>query len=346
MSEPAKKLRVHVVSETEFMIQGQGVHTAFVDCVDLLKSADDVEVVVNNRGWGDVMHAHTYGPYYFWKGLHYPGRRVYTVHVIPDSAKGSLPAWKFFMPFLRWYFKQVYSYATVCIAISPMVEEAILALKAKTHLVRIFNPINVEKFSPTPERRALGRKLLGLPADAFVVLGVGQLEGRKGVEAFLDIAAACPEYTFVWAGGRPFGVATEGFLKLNKRIAEAGPQVKFPGLFDLDKMPLIYNAADMLLFPSYQENCPLVPIEAAAAGLPVIYRDLKEYVQLYAHSYLKAQDIPEFISLTRRLAQDGAFRQEAREISTNILSQFEKQHIRGQLVKLYQDVYAGKYSRP
>jgi 1,2-diacylglycerol-3-alpha-glucose alpha-1,2-galactosyltransferase len=152
------------------------------------------------------------------------------------------------------------------------------------------------------------------------------------------VAAACPEYTFVWAGGRPFGMATEGFLKLNKRIAEAGPQVKFPGLFDLDKMPLIYNAADMLLFPSYQENCPLVPIEAAAAGLPVIYRDLKEYVQLYAHSYLKA--------LTRRLAQDGAFRQEAREISTNILSQFEKQHIRGQLVKLYQDVYAGKYSRP
>jgi len=37
-------------------------------------------------------------------------------------------------------------------------------------------------------------------------------------------------------------------------------------LFPLEKMPLLYNAADMLLFPSYQENCPLVPIEAAAAG--------------------------------------------------------------------------------
>ena len=212
-------------------------------------------------------------------------------------------------------------------------------------MVRIFNPIHTEKFAPTPERRAQGRKLLGLPEKAFVVLGVGQLEGRKGVEDFLDVAAACPEYTFVWAGGRPFGVATEGYLKLNRRIANAGPQVKFPGLFDLDKMPLIYNAADMLLFPSYQENCPLVPVEAAAAGLPVIYRDLKEYVQLYAHPYLKAKDTPEFIALTQRLAADEAFRREGKEISKNILSQFEEQHIRERLLALYRDVAAGKYRK-
>jgi 1,2-diacylglycerol-3-alpha-glucose alpha-1,2-galactosyltransferase len=342
MPAPEKKLRVHVVSETEWIMKGQGVHTAFVDCVDLLKSADDIEVVVNNRGQGDVMHAHTYGPYYFWKGLRYPGRRVYTVHVIPDSAKGSLPAYKLFMPFLRWYFKRVYSYATVCIAISPMVEEAIRALKAKTHIVRIFNPIHVEKFAPSPERRALGRKLLGLPEKGFVVLGVGQLEGRKGVQDFLDVAAACPEYTFVWAGGRPFGVMTEGLVKLNRSIAAAGAHVKFPGLFDLDQMSLVYNAADMLLFPSYQENCPLVPVEAAAAGLPVIYRDLKEYVQLYTHPYLKAKDTPEFIAQTRRLATDGAFYREAQDVSRNLLAQFEKTHIRRTLIDLYRQVYAGQ----
>jgi 1,2-diacylglycerol-3-alpha-glucose alpha-1,2-galactosyltransferase len=341
MTDPEKKLRVHVVSETEWVMKGQGVHTAFVDCVDLLRSQDDIEVVVNGRGHGDVMHAHTYGPYYFWKGLRYPGRRVYTVHVIPDSAKGSLPAYKFFMPFLRWYFKRVYSYATVCIAISPMVEAAIRELKAKTHIVRIFNPINTEKFAASPERRAAGRKLLGLPTEGFVVLGVGQLEGRKGVQDFLDVAAACPEYTFVWVGGRPFGVMTEGLVKLNRSIAAAGPNVKFPGLFDLSQMSLIYNAADMLLFPSYQENCPLVPVEGAAAGLPVIYRDLQEYVQLYAHPYLKAKDTPEFIALTRRLASEEGFRREAKAISNNILSQFERTHIRQRLLELYRDVLAG-----
>lgn len=341
-----KKFRVHVVSETEYMMKGQGVHTAFVDCVALLKSQDDLEVLVNQQGWGDVMHAHTYGPYFFWKGRRYPGRRIYTVHVIPDSIKGSLPAWRLLMPFVRWYFKRVYAYATVCIAISPMVEEAIRALNAETPIVRIFNPIDTEKFAASPARRAQGRKLLGLPKDAFVVLGVGQLQSRKGVEDFLDVAAACPEYTFVWAGGRPFGVMTEGIVKLNRRMAAAGPQVKFPGLFDLEKMPLIYNAADLLLFPSFQENCPLVPVEAAAAGLPVIYRDLPEYVRLYQAPYLKAKNTDEFIALTRRMAGEASFRRQGQRLSKNILSQFERQRIRQCLVSLYRDVAAGRIPQP
>lgn len=338
MAEPHRKIRVHVVSETEYIMKGQGVHTAFVDCVDLLGAGDDVEVVVNGRGRGDVMHAHTYGPYYFWKGLGYKGRRIYTVHVIPDSVKGSLPAPKLFTPLARWYFRQVYSYADVCIAISPRVEEAIRELKAKTRIVRINNPIHREKFAPTPEKRAAGRRLLGLKDDAFVVLGVGQLEGRKGVEDFLDVAEACPERTFVWAGGRPFGVMTEGIAKLDRRIAEAGEHVKFPGLFDLEQMPLVYNAADLMLFPSYQENCPLAPVEAAAAGLPVVYRDLKEYVSLYEHPYLKAKDTPEFIALTKRLAADPEFRNQGRAISEKLLLQFDKAEIRKKLIALYRDV--------
>jgi 1,2-diacylglycerol-3-alpha-glucose alpha-1,2-galactosyltransferase len=337
MPEP---ITIHVVSETAYIMKGQGVHTAFVDCVDLLKSGADVRVVVNQEGWGDLMHAHTYGPYYFWKGRKYRGRRVYTVHVIPDSIKGSLPAWKFFMPFVRWYFRRVYSYADVCIAISPMVEEAIRGLGAKTRIVRIGNPIHLEKFAATAERRAQGRQLLGLAEDAFVILGVGQLEGRKGVEDFLTIAESMPDATFVWAGGRPFGLMTEGIAKLNRRIAAAGPHVKFPGLFELDQMPLIYNAADMLLFPSYQENCPLVPIEAAAAGLPVIYRDIPEYVKLYENPYLKARDTAEFITLAKRLQQDPTFRTMGKEISRQLLNQFEKQGIRERLLALYREVLA------
>ena len=61
------KMKVHVVSETVFHMQGQGVHTAFVESVDLLKEKNDVQVVVNGEGKGDVFHSHTYGPYYFWK---------------------------------------------------------------------------------------------------------------------------------------------------------------------------------------------------------------------------------------------------------------------------------------
>jgi hypothetical protein len=42
------ELRIHV--NTAYFMKGQGVHTAFVDCVDLLKDRDDVEVIVNREG--------------------------------------------------------------------------------------------------------------------------------------------------------------------------------------------------------------------------------------------------------------------------------------------------------
>jgi 1,2-diacylglycerol-3-alpha-glucose alpha-1,2-galactosyltransferase len=340
-----KKLRIHVASETEFVMKGQGVHTAFVEHVELLKSQDDIEVVVNNEGWGDILHCHTYGPYFFWKGRRYPWRRVHTVHVIPESIRGSLPAWRLLMPFVTRYLRMVFNYATVCIAISPRVEEALRELGVKSSLVRIYNPVHLEKWAPTPEKRSAGRKLLGLSDKEFVVLGVGQLEARKGVEDFLDIAAACPDLTFVWVGGRPFGVMTEGIAKLNRRIGAAGAHVKFPGLFDLAQMPSIYNAADMLLFPSYQENCPLVPIEAGAAGLPVIYRDIREYVALYENPYLKAKDTPEFIAMTKRMAADSKFREEGRALMKKLLTQFDKAEIRKRLIALYRDIMAGKYKK-
>jgi 1,2-diacylglycerol-3-alpha-glucose alpha-1,2-galactosyltransferase len=341
MNEP--RLRIHVISETEYVMKGQGVHTAFLDCVDLLKRGGDVECVVNQEGWGDVLHTHSYGPYFFWKGLRrrYRGRKIITVHVIPDSIKGSLPAWRMFMPLARWYFRRVYSFADVCIAISPMVEEAIRSLNVKTPVVRINNPVRAEKFHPTARKRAAGRRLLNVSENAFVVLGVGQLEARKGVEDFLTIAGKFPQFTFIWVGGRPFGPLTEGVTRLNHRIATAqaaNPRIKFAGCYPLKQIPLIYNAADLLLFPSFQENSPLVPIEAAAAGLPVIYRDLPEYARLYRYPYLKAKSIEGFADVIKKITLDQNFRREAIMISRNLLRQFDKDKIRSQLLSLYREV--------
>jgi 1,2-diacylglycerol-3-alpha-glucose alpha-1,2-galactosyltransferase len=280
-------MKIHVTSESPFIMKATGVHTAFMDHVELLREHNDIEVVVNEEGTGDIYHSHTYGPYYIWKGLKYKGRRVFTAHVIPDSIKGSLPNWKFFMPFIRLGLKMVYSYADVCIAISPMVEKAIIDSGAKTRIVRIYNPVHNDNWRRTEDKRKRGRELLRVAENDFVVLGVGQLLGRKGVDDFLNVAEAIPEAKFIWVGGRPFGNLTEGIVRINERFAKAGRNVINAGQIDLESMPDIYAAGDLMLFPSFQENCPLAPIEAAASGIPVIYRDIEEYKSLYENPYLK-----------------------------------------------------------
>jgi len=339
-------LKIHLVSETTFTAKGNGVHTAFMDLIELLKERNDIQVVVNGEGYGDVFHSHTYGPYYFWKGRRYKGRRVYTVHVIPDSIKGSLPGWQMLMPFVKWYFKLVYSYSDVCIAISPMVEQAVIELGAKTHIVKIYNPVMLSEWKRTAERRKQGRDMLGLTDTDFVVLGVGQLEGRKGVEDFLDIAESIPEAKFVWAGGRPFGVLTEGINRINNRVARTEGQVNFTGMVELDKMPYIYAAADLLLFPSYQENCPLAPLEAAASGMPVVFRDLKEYTLLYENPYLKAKTTLQFIEITKKLIHDKSFYDQGLKISEGLITAFDKNKIRAQLISLYHELYENSLKLP
>ncbi len=331
-------MKVHIVSETAFTTKGNGVHTAFIDLIELLKEKNDINVVINNEGFGDVFHSHTYGPYYFWKGKNYKGRRILTVHVIPDSIKGSLPMHKTLMPFIKWYFKKVYSYADICIALSPMVEKAIRDLDVNTRIVRIYNPILIDRWKRTEEMRKKGREILNLSEKDFVILGVGQLEGRKGVEDFLDIAEAIPEAKFVWAGGRPFGILTEGIARIDAKAKKASENIQFTGLVDLMKMPAIYAAADMLLFPSYQENCPIAPLEAAACGMPIIFRDIEEYSLLYDNPYLKCKTTPEFVEMTKRLIHEKPFYEEGLKISQQFINQFDKNNIRNKLILLYHEL--------
>lgn len=331
-------MKIHVISETPFTMKATGVHTAFMDHIQLLKEKNDIEVVVNNEGTGDIFHGHTYGLYYLWKGRHYKGRRVFTAHVIPDSIKGSIPLWRLFMPGIRFALKIMYSYADVCIAISPMVAEAIIETGAKTRIARIYNPVHVDNWKRTEEKRKRGREILGISENEFVVLGVGQLEGRKGVEDFLDVSDAFPDIRFVWAGGRPFKGLTEGIIRINERMSRAGSNFINAGQIDLENMPYIYSAADLMLFPSYQENCPLAPIEAAASGMPVIYRDLAEYKSLYENPYLKAASTKEFIELTGRMINDREFYQEGMKISSKLIIQFDKESIRKKLLDLYRSL--------
>lgn len=328
-------MKALIFSETAHMMNGQGVHTAYVDLVELLRGRKEVDVLIENEGRGDVFHSHTYGPLYFWKGRKYKSKRVITVHVIPDSIKGSLPLWKLWYPFVKWYFKKVFNYADICIAISPMVEKAILDLGVKTKIVRIANPLPVERWQSSYQSRIAGRKRLALQASDFVILGVGQLQSRKGVEDFIEIAKSLPELKFVWVGGRPFGKFTEGYERINKKIANAPDNIHFTGLLDLELMPEMYAAADVMLFPSYQENCPLAPIEAAACGMPVIYRDIEEYVQLYEYPYLKADSNESFVEIIKGLSTNEQFYEYGLELSSNIIRQFEKEEIYRKIMNVY-----------
>src|SRR3954466_4242159 len=143
------RLKINVLSESEYGGRGQGVHTAFVDTVEMLRKRKDVEVFVNSRKSCDVLHAHTFGPLYWALMGRYRNRRLMSAHVVPASMEGSLLGWQYWGKIFSRYIVRVYNSADVVIAVAPAVKRTLREIGVKSRQVVITNPVNLQKFRPS-----------------------------------------------------------------------------------------------------------------------------------------------------------------------------------------------------
>lgn len=131
--------------------------------------------------------------------------------------------------------------------------------------------VNVERFRPEP--REFARKELGLQSAESVVLYVGRFAPVKGLDKLMAAAAHLRSrrgLVFMIIGGD--GPGTQSFTELKRfaRKASLGGMVRFHGRVEHDLLPLYYNAADVLVVPSYYESFGLVGLESLACGTPVV----------------------------------------------------------------------------
>jgi len=136
----------------------------------------------------------------------------------------------------------------------------IVAHSTLAHLPRtlIYNGIDTTLFSPGDQQKA--RLALGITTSDPVVLLVGEGGKKnpyKGWEYYQQIKHR-PEFTHINWFSVKGGVTQHDLVTY-------------------------YQAADLLLFPSIAENCPLVVLEAMACGLPVVAFDVGGIPELITH---------------------------------------------------------------
>lgn len=153
----------------------------------------------------------------------------------------------------------------------------------------------------TPAMPGVARRSLGIPADAFVVLGSGTIEWRKGVDLFLQIAARItpkyPDIYFVWVGGkaaeRDVEYARIQFDLKHLRLNEKVVITRFS-----DEPHSLFAAADIFALTSREDPFPLVCLEAASLRKPIIcFADaggIPEFVDEDAGSVIGYGDIDAF----------------------------------------------------
>jgi glycosyltransferase involved in cell wall biosynthesis len=127
------------------------------------------------------------------------------------------------------------------------------------------------------------RKVAKPGSNAFVWLFVGRLVGDKGIfeliEAFLNIQAQHPEDQ-LWLVG-PFENKDRlkssilNTINNNKNIIKWGY---------CDDVRPFFAAADVLVFPSYREGFPNVPMQAAAMECPMILSDINGCNEIVEHN--------------------------------------------------------------
>lgn len=132
-------------------------------------------------------------------------------------------------------------------------------LLGKFPVTIIPNGVDTEVFAPRDTRVA--RDLFGVPQNARVVLFGAEVinNRRKGFHLLTQALSALPKDIFLLSVG------------LNApQIQTALPHLHLGHIADDRLLSLAYNAADVYVIPSLQDNQPNTVLEAMACGTPVV----------------------------------------------------------------------------
>jgi 1,2-diacylglycerol-3-alpha-glucose alpha-1,2-galactosyltransferase len=341
------KIRVNMLSSAD-AVEGQGVGSAYLELINLLKEEayHALDLTINESGYFDINHIHTIDPMNFYKIKMHKGANIMAVHFLPHTLEGSIDLPKFIFVGLKHYIIDFYKSADYLVVVNPIfIKELIQLGIPESRIKYIPNYVSKQKFYAYDEqKRNEVRAKYNIGKDDFVVIGVGQVQMRKGVIDFVEVAKQCPQVKFLWCGGFSFGAITDGYHEL-KGVMESHPEnVEFLGIIPREDMNDIYNVSDVLFMPSYNELFPMAILEACNLSKPLLLRNLDLYEDILFDSYLKADSNEAFTKILCDLRANPEYYQQAMDYSAKISTYYSKEHVLKQWLDFYRLVYEKSYT--
>ncbi len=236
-------------------------------------------------------------------------------HVTAEDIKGVFWFGSLVSPVLKRYLIFAYGLADLVFCPSAYTKSLLIAYGLpEKKLVVQSNGVDLKDFFSDAEERVRARaafKLRGL-----VVGTIGLAIPRKGIATFLSLARDFPQIQFIW-----FGKIYSSLMA--KPLPKNLPlNVVFTGF--VENIRAAFNSLDIFIFPSHEENQGMAILEAAAAGLPILVRDIPVYQGWLVHgeNCLKAKNNEEFSGYLKKLLEDGNLQKRLGE-NAKILAQKE-----------------------
>lgn len=103
--------------------------------------------------------------------------------------------------------------------------------------------------------------------------------------------------------------------------------MKFLGLIKREEMNDIYNLADVMFLPSYEELFPMAILESMNSYTPILLRDLPIYDNILFDFYSKAKTNDGFVDILHKMKQDKEFYQSCCDGSKKGHDFYSREHV-------------------
>lgn len=333
--------RINMLSKAD-MVKGQGVLSAHDEQVALAREVmkGKAEILENARIPCHITHYHSINPEYYLSigKKKRQGTTVGYVHFLPETVENSISLPRAAKEIFYKYMISFYKRMDYLVTVNPVFIDKLEAYGIPREKVTyIPNVVSEENFYPlSREERLAARKKCGIKEDAFTILCVGQLQKRKGVFDFVVAAKKMPDCQFVWAGGFSFGKISQGYEEIKAMLKHLPANVKFLGLVDREKMNEIYNMADVMFLPSFEELFPMTILEAMNCGLPILVRNLSIYEPILFDYALRGENLDDFVRILRQLKEETDFYQRSAHAAYVGHKFYSREHVGEMWKEFYQ----------
>ena len=199
--------------------------------------------------------------------------------------------------------------------------------------------VDLPEASLSPERRVLERERLVGKGNEMILI-VGAIQTRKNtLNALKALRRLPPRYRLVIAGGNGHGseivhdfIRTEGL----------GSRAVVLGYAPAERLPVLYDAANVFLFPSFDEGFGFPVLEAMAHGLPVVASDAASLPEVGGDAalYVNPYDPEDIAEKVLRAAEDEGLRKSMIERGHERARQFTWRRTAMEYLNVYNEVQA------
>lgn len=195
----------------------------------------------------------------------------------------------------------------------------------QNNIYQIYNGIDIHQFRPVPSITIKSK--LGIE-DKFIILGVASpWSDRKGLKDFLELNNYLKTDEIIIL----VGLSNEQISSLPEGIIGISKTGNVTELVEL------YNAADIFVNPTWEDNFPTTNLESLACGTPVITYDTGGSVEAVDHEsgiIIEPGDIESLVEAIKGF-RAGEFRLHADYCRRRVVENFNKDRQYEEYFKLY-----------